>query len=80
MNTLETRVVDRSFVDNDMRWIIDYKTADLGAQAGEAELKAHAERFRAQLQAYAILFADESLPQQLAIFYVAHGKLITLAN
>jgi ATP-dependent exoDNAse (exonuclease V) beta subunit len=73
-------VVDRSFVDNGVRWIIDYKTADLGAQAGEAELKAHAERFRAQLQAYAILFADESLPQQLAIFYVAHGKLITLAN
>jgi len=80
MNTLETRVVDRSFIDNGVRWIIDYKTADLGTHASEAELATHAGRFRAQLQAYAILFADESLPQRLAIFYVAHGKLITLAN
>jgi ATP-dependent exoDNAse (exonuclease V) beta subunit len=80
MNTLETRVVDRSFIDNGARWIIDYKTADLGAHASEAELATHAGRFRAQLQAYAILFADESLPQRLAIFYVAHGKLITITN
>jgi ATP-dependent exoDNAse (exonuclease V) beta subunit len=80
MNTLETRVVDRSFIDNGARWIIDYKTADLGAHASEADFTAHAGRFRAQLQAYAILFADESLPQRLAIFYVAHGKLITITN
>lgn len=78
--TAETRVVDRSFVDAGVRWIIDYKTADLGPQAGVAELAAHAERFRAQLETYALLFADEALPQQLAIFYVAHGALVKLVD
>lgn len=83
---LVTRVVDRSFIDEGIRWIIDYKTADLGAKADgagdveDAVLSAHAERFRPQLESYALLFADENLPRRLAIFYVAHGRLITLKN
>ena len=80
---LVTRVVDRSFIDDGARWIIDYKTADLGAKADgadDAALSAHAERFRPQLEAYALLFAHENLPRRLAIFYVAHGRLITLKN
>ena len=73
-----TRVVDRSFIEDGVRWIIDYKTADLGAETDAARLAAHAERYRAQLEAYAALFAPESLPLRLAVFYVAHGKLISL--
>jgi len=80
MNTMETRVIDRTFIDNGVRWIIDYKTADLGAQASDMEFVAHAERFRAQLKRYSALFNEESLPPQLAIFYVAHGKLVPLAQ
>ena len=76
--TAETRVVDRSFVDEGVRWIVDYKTADLGPQADEARLQVHAERYRAQLESYAFLFAGEALPRRLAVFYVAHGKLISL--
>ncbi|MDP2823197.1 MAG: DNA helicase, partial [Sulfuritalea sp.] len=74
----ETRVVDRSFVEDGVRWIIDYKTADLGAGADAVRLTTHAARYRPQLEAYAELFAAEGLPQRLAVFYVAHGILASL--
>jgi hypothetical protein len=51
--TAETRVIDRSFVEDGVRWIIDYKTADLGPAADAARLAAHAEALPAQLEAYA---------------------------
>jgi ATP-dependent exoDNAse (exonuclease V) beta subunit len=75
--TAVTRVVDRCFVENGVRWIIDYKTVDLGAADNE-RLKAHAARYQAQLESYAELFADEGLPRRLAVFYVAHGILAGL--
>jgi ATP-dependent exoDNAse (exonuclease V) beta subunit len=73
-----TRVVDRSFVEDGVRWIIDYKTVDLGGIAEISRLKDHAERYRPQLESYAALFADEGLPQRLAVLYVAHGMLAGL--
>ena len=77
-DTPMTRVVDRSFVEDGVRWIIDYKTADLGRQADPERLRAHAARYRPQLETYAMLFAGEGLPQRLAVFYAAHGILTTL--
>jgi ATP-dependent exoDNAse (exonuclease V) beta subunit len=74
----ETRVVDRCFVENGVRWIIDYKTVDLGENADSARLAAHAVRFRCQLESYAALFTAERLPHRLAVFYVAHGILASL--
>ncbi len=73
---LATRVVDRSFVEDGVRWIIDYKTASVSGD--EAALSHHAEHYREQLEAYARLFADEGLPQRLAIFYAAAGRLVEL--
>ena len=77
-NSVETRVVDRTFIDNGVRWIIDYKTADLGETATDAQFAAHAARFQPQLARYGRLFVNEALPQQLAVFYVAHAKLVSL--
>jgi ATP-dependent exoDNAse (exonuclease V) beta subunit len=76
--TVAIRVVDRSFVEAGVRWIIDYKTADLGVGSDAARLAAHAERYRAQLEAYAGLFAGTGQPLRLAVFYVAHGILASL--
>ena len=76
--TGETRVVDRSFIEDGVRWIIDYKTAELGESADAARLGKHAGRYRSQLESYAGLFAAEGLPQRLAVFYVAHGILASL--
>jgi ATP-dependent helicase/nuclease subunit A len=76
--TVETRVVDRSFVEDGVRWIIDYKTADLGAEADAARLAAHAERYRPQLEAYAGCLPARACPLRLAVFYAAHGILSAL--
>ena len=73
-----TRVIDRSFVEDGVRWIIDYKTAELGPGADATRLAAHAERYRAQLETYAGFFTGEGLPVRLAVFYVAHGILASL--
>jgi ATP-dependent exoDNAse (exonuclease V) beta subunit len=67
-------VVDRSFVADGVRWIIDYKTA----QPGEP-LATHAERYRPQLERYAELFGEESLPIRAAIFYAALGTLAEIS-
>jgi ATP-dependent helicase/nuclease subunit A len=74
----ETRVVDRSFVEDGRA--LDHRLQDRRPRAGAdaARLRAHAERYRAQLEAYAGLFAGEALPRRLAVFYVARGKLVTL--
>jgi ATP-dependent helicase/nuclease subunit A len=68
-------VVDRTFVEDGARWIIDYKTAQ-----PEGDLNAHAESYRAQLERYADLFATEGLPVRAAIFYAALGQLVELAR
>lgn len=66
-------VIDRSFVADGARWIIDYKSV---AVAGDAA--AHAERYRPQLERYAGLFAGAGLPIRLGVFYTALGKLVIL--
>ena len=53
-------------------------SAEASAEADAARLRAHAEAYRPQLEAYAGLFAGEALPRRLAVFYVARGKLVTL--
>ena len=78
MGAPQTRVVDRSFIDGGERWIIDYKTADLGTDVAISTLQEHAERFRPQLEQYARLFQSEARPIHKAIFYLAHGRLVEL--
>ena len=67
---IATQVVDRTFVEAGVRWVIDYKTARIDGDA------AHAERYRPQLERYAALFRDEGLPVRMAIFYAASGRLL----
>ncbi|MBP9218198.1 MAG: UvrD-helicase domain-containing protein, partial [Sterolibacterium sp.] len=74
-------IVDRCFVADGVRWIVDYKTALLAADTlptDEAGWQAHARRYRDQLERYARLFADEGRPLQMAIFYVSHDRLVCL--
>jgi len=67
-------VIDRIFVADGCRWIIDYKTVRLP----DAELAQRAESYRAQLDRYAGLFADASLPLRRAIFFPVQGRLVEL--
>lgn len=70
-----THIVDRTFVENDERWVIDYKSARLDAIDGLAR---HAEQYRLQLERYAGLFTQEGRPVRKAVFFLAHGKLVEL--
>jgi len=71
-------VIDRTFVEDGTRWVIDYKSASLGDAASEAGLARQAERYRPQLTRYALLFEDEGLPVRTGIFFMAHGRLVEL--
>ena len=68
-------VVDRTFVEDGTRWIIDYKTA-----RPEGDLAMHAEQYREQLERYADLFAADGLPVRCVIFYAALGRLVELSR
>ncbi|UTF60729.1 exodeoxyribonuclease V subunit beta [Gilvimarinus sp. DA14] len=62
-------VIDRTFIHQGERWIIDYKTTEILADETEQALVARLrEQYSAQLQRYAGLFADHIYPIKLAIY------------
>ena len=67
-------VIDRVFVADSERWIVDYKTVRLP----DEQLAARAATFRPQLERYARLFADDPLPVRIAIFFPLQGVLTEL--
>jgi ATP-dependent exoDNAse (exonuclease V) beta subunit len=71
-------VIDRTFIEDGARWVIDYKSASLGEAVAEEALARQAERYRPQLARYALLFEDEGLPVRTGIFFMAHGRLVEL--
>lgn len=75
-------VIDRTFIDKDTRWIIDYKTIhhDALSALSDAALHEKAQHYKAQLQRYAALFQSEGLVIRTAIFFPAHGKLIEVST
>ena len=73
-----THIIDRTFIDTGTRWIIDYKSTDLGSNPALDALIEEARQYRPQLERYAGLFISEGLPVRKAIFFLAHGKLVTL--
>jgi ATP-dependent exoDNAse (exonuclease V) beta subunit len=68
-------VIDRVFVADGCRWIVDYKTV----RAADDELPARAEGFRPQLERYARLFAGDPRPLRMAIFFTLQARLVELA-
>ena len=73
-DSLAQHVIDRVFIADGARWIVDYKTV----HAPLEELPARAEGFRPQLERYARLFADDPLPLRLAVWFVLQGRLVEL--
>jgi len=72
VNGLVNRIViDRTFIDeNDVRWIIDYKTGDHTGSDKEAFLDSEQERYSDQLQRYAdIIGRMESRPVKAALYF-----------
>jgi ATP-dependent exoDNAse (exonuclease V) beta subunit len=78
-DSIATHVIDRTFVENGERWIIDYKSAQLDAGLAEAALSQQAENYRSQLERYAAVFMEQGLPIRKAVFFLALGKLVELS-
>jgi ATP-dependent helicase/nuclease subunit A len=74
---VSTHIMDRTFVEEGVRWIIDYKSTRFAEGADNALLE-QAEQYRPQLQRYAGLFAGEDLPVRMAVFFMTVGRLVEL--
>ncbi|MEW5973628.1 MAG: UvrD-helicase domain-containing protein [Pseudomonadota bacterium] len=69
-------VIDRSFIDQKIRWIIDYKTAEPAAgETLSAFLDRQQEHYRPQLEGYAGLLAalDPDRPVRLGLYFPLLG-------
>ena len=73
-------VIDRVFVADGCRWIIDYKTVRQPENEGEAGLRHRAEGFRPQLERYAALFDPQVLPLRLAIYFPLQDCLVEISS
>jgi ATP-dependent exoDNAse (exonuclease V) beta subunit len=75
---IEKKVIDRTFIEGDTRWIVDYKSVDLDKDISASALQAIAEQYRAQLEGYAQLFAYQGLAVQKAVLFLSVGKLVNI--
>ncbi|MGA9575557.1 MAG: UvrD-helicase domain-containing protein [Lysobacterales bacterium] len=69
-------VLDRTFVENGTRWIIDYKTSSHGGGDLEGFLENEAKRYRQQLQRYRDALAlTETHPIRTALYFPLLDRL-----
>lgn len=70
-------IVDRSFIYEGVRWIIDYKTTEPKTQQNLTSFFEEQEKeYRQQLTNYALCYQQlESLPQQLALYFPKLAQL-----
>ncbi|HSH54366.1 MAG TPA: exodeoxyribonuclease V, partial [Methylotenera sp.] len=73
---IKNHVIDRTFVESDVRWIVDYKLMHL---EDGVDLVLTAEQHRPQLERYAGVFYAEGLPIKKAVLFLAHGQLVELS-
>lgn len=66
--------IDRTFVDDSVRWIIDFKTSSQEGGQLNRFLEQEAQRYRPQLEKYAQLVpASRTLRSQLGLYFPAFG-------
>ncbi len=72
-------IIDRTFIDQGQRWIIDYKTSEPNVDQSLDDFfvqeRAH---YQGQLERYASLFEDEGLPVKTALYFPLLSHLETL--
>jgi ATP-dependent helicase/nuclease subunit A len=69
------KVIDRTFVADGVRWIVDYKSMPVTEQQDLYSLPG---LFTQQLSSYAQLFQQEGLPVKTAILFLSVGKLVVI--
>jgi hypothetical protein len=71
----KTHVIDRTYIEDGIRWIIDYKTTRFVSGQDEAGMDEIALNYHGQLERYKALFATSEYPVKLAIFFTSVGRL-----
>lgn len=63
-------IIDRTFVDQGQRWIVDYKSSEPNANQSQKDfLMQEVDHYRGQLDRYATLFKREDLPVKTALYF-----------
>lgn len=76
---VKNHVIDRTFISEGVRWIVDYKLTHADdASIDSGNLSVAAELHRPQLERYGSLFANQQIPIKKAVFFLSIGKLIEL--
>ncbi len=78
----ENRIMDRTFIDeNDIRWIIDFKTGKHEGANIEKFFEEEKRRYNSQLKAYEELFIKlgETREIKKALYYPMHKRFIEIA-
>lgn len=76
---VKNHVIDRTFVEDGVRWIVDYKLTAFDDENNRfEELGLAAEKHRQQLERYAGLFISEGLVIKKAVLFLSVGKLVEL--
>ena len=75
-STLEHVRLDRTFVADGARWIVDFKTSEHEGGSLSAFLDSEVERYAPQLERYALaVAATDSRPVQLGLYFPLLGEL-----
>jgi ATP-dependent helicase/nuclease subunit A len=78
---IKESIIDRTFVDNGVRWIVDYKSSE--PEAGctmEAFFAQQTEIYRKQLSGYQKLLSSiDTLPINTALYLVTCGELLIIS-
>lgn len=73
----QSHIVDRTFVENGIRWVIDYKTTYADISDGEV-LAGKVVEYQSQLERYRQLFLDKGHEVQCAVYFCRHDKLVPI--
>lgn len=78
---IKESIIDRTFIDNGVRWIVDYKSSE--AEAGstlEDFFAQQKEIYRKQLLGYKKLLSSiDTLPITTALYLVTYGELLVIS-
>ena len=69
-DAMRNNIVDRTFVEDGERWVIDYKTGQHTGGDVKAFIAAKRNEYSDQLERYASLFEQDGLPVRKAIYFV----------
>lgn len=64
----KSHIIDRTFVEEGIRWIIDYKTTEITGDP-EAFFESKKESYREQLLRYTSLFSADGMPVKAALYF-----------